>query len=217
MGDLTGNGDADEKMVRTVDLTGYHLAATEVTRSQWMALDDPSSENVDSKGLPIESVNWENAMEFCQKLTEMERKEGMLPEGYSYTLPSEAQWENACRAGSEGSYAGNLNEMAWYSDNSEGKVHPVATKMPNRWGFYDMHGNVWEWCKEWYTQTYDEKELRDPRGSVDGSDCVARGGGWGSRESHCRSSNRSRSRPADKNQFMGFRACLSPVVQKTLE
>ncbi len=165
--------------------------------------------------LPVEQVSWDDAMEFCQKLTERERAAGRLPEGYAYTLPTEAQWENACRAGTEGDYAGDLDAMAWYARNSGDKTHPVATKKPNAWGFYDMHGNVWEWCRDLYVESYDADDTIDPSvgpasvGPADSSDHVLRGGGWSHRASYCRSAYRYWDRPDYRGDNRGFRPALS--------
>ncbi|MDR1817032.1 MAG: formylglycine-generating enzyme family protein, partial [Puniceicoccales bacterium] len=101
------------------------------------------------ENFPMNWVSHDNAVAFCKKLTEQERAAGRLPSGYEYGLPTEAQWEYACRAGTTGDYAGNLEAMAWYGKNSGGGTHAVAQKQPNAWGFHDMHGNVWEWCADW--------------------------------------------------------------------
>ena len=100
--------------------------------------------------LPVEQVSWNDAMVFCRKFTERERAAGRLPKGYVYTLPTEAQWEYARRAGTTGAYAGDLNAMGWHSGNAGKKTHSASQKQPNAWGLYDMHGNVWEWCSDWY-------------------------------------------------------------------
>ncbi len=179
MGDLTGKGQPDEKPVRTVQLSGYHLGATEVTQGQWRALMGSNPSNFEgSDRLPVETVSWEDAMEFCRKLTARERSAGRLPAGYAYVLPTEAEWEHACRAGTEGDYAGDLDAMGWYDENSGGKTHRAGGKKPNAWGFYDMHGNVWEWC---WTGI---RQLRRALGRAirqvprTGSYRVVRGGGW---------------------------------------
>ena len=105
--------------------------------------------------LPVESVSWHEAMAFCEKLTQREREAGRLPEGYEYTLPTEAQWEYACRAGtttrfSFGDSDSDLGDYGWYGGNSSYTTHPVGEKLANPWGLYDMHGNVQEWCRDWY-------------------------------------------------------------------
>ncbi len=96
----------------------------------------------------MENVSWDLAMAFCQKLTDREKAVGRLPTGYAYTLPTEAQREYACRAGTTGEFAGDLDAMAWHGANSGNTIHQVGTKQPNAWGLYDMEGNGWEWCAE---------------------------------------------------------------------
>ncbi len=113
-----------------------------------------------------------------------------------YALPPEELWEYACRAGTPGDYAGNLDEMAWYDRTSEGRTHPVATKKPNAWGFYDMHGNVWEWCSDWYGNS------RDAR--------VERGGSWNFSADFCASSYRNWAHMTSRFDALGFRTALVP-------
>ena len=189
----------------------FWLGRTEVTQGEWETRmrNNPSTVG-NSKWLPVENVSWNDAMAFCQKVTDEERKAGRLPEGYEYTLPTEAQWEYACRAGSMGSYASDLDEMAWYGKNSEHETHAAGQKQMNAWGFYDMHGNVWEWCKDWYGD-YPNGNVVDPAGAPEGSDRVSRGGSWDFVASNCRSAIRCRSGPDDRYRNTGFRLCLAPV------
>ncbi len=154
----------------------------------------------------MEQVSWSDAMEFCAKVTERERNAGRLTGGYAYTLPTEAQWEYACRAGSTEAYAGDLDAMAWYDGNSGNKTHPVGAKQANAWGFHDMHGNVWEWCSDWYGDyelSIDDPSITDPTGPSRGSNRVRRGGSWDRIASYCRS--------AVRYWYLGFRLCLAPV------
>lgn len=218
MGNLTGKNLPTEKPVRTVELSGYYLGATEVTQAHWEALMDSNPSRLKGDTKPVDDVSWEDAMAFCRKLTKMEREAGRLPEGYEYTLPTEAQWEHACRAGTEGDYAGDLNAMAWYSKNSGGKPHPVATKKPNAWGFFDMHGNVVECCLDWFAIKYDANDTRDPQGPVEGTrdprglsegpDRVNRGGGYYFTAGRCYSSSRI-TFSSGYRRHLGFRPCLS--------
>ncbi|MGB2012014.1 MAG: formylglycine-generating enzyme family protein [Akkermansiaceae bacterium] len=113
---------------------------------------------------PIYWLNHHEALEFCRRLTIKEWHAGRLPHHYHYTLPTEAQWENACRAGSAKDHAEELDQMAWHAGNSGNKTQTVAQKEPNAWGFYDMHGNVNEWCLGWYSENYDSLGIRDPQG-----------------------------------------------------
>jgi len=223
MGDLTGDGEDDEKSVRTVELSGYHLASTEVTQEQWQkvmgtSLLDQQNKSPERGGNlrgegpdhPIYYVNWNEAIEFCKKLTEIERRAGKLPKGCAYVLPTEAQWEYACRAGSEGKYAvGDLDAMAWYAENSEGEAHPVGKKKPNAWGFHDLHGNVWEWCLDWYQDSYEGLGVRDPTGPDSGSHRVNRGGSWYLSAFYCRASIRFWYKPDSRDDDRGFRVALS--------
>ena len=135
---------------------------------------NPSTFQTAGKDAPVERVSWIDAMMFCRKLTERERAAGLLPESEAFTLPTEAQWEYACRAGTTGAYSGELDAMAWHSTNSAGTTHPVGAKRPNAWGFYDMSGNVLEWCFDWYGN-YPGGAVTDPSGPERGYR-MARGG-----------------------------------------
>jgi len=196
------------------ELKGYWLGKTELTQGQWEALMGSNPANLKNAGrdAPVEQVSWDDAMQFCRKLTERERQAGRLPEGYEYTLPTEAQWEYACRAGTTGDYAGNLDAMAWYNQNSGNTAHPVAQKQPNAWGLYDMHGNVWEWCRDWKAD-YPGGSVRDPTGPSSGSSRVSRGGSWyaDADAGLCRSAVRLGDGPGLRDFSQGFRFALSSV------
>jgi len=210
------NGDSDEKPLTRVTLTkGYWLGKTEVTQGQWEALmgSNPSNFKNSGRDAPVETISWDEAMQFCRKLTERERQAGRLPEGYEYTLPTEAQWEYACRAGTTGDYAGNLDAMAWYYQNGGSTTHPVGQKQANAWGLYDMHGNVWGWCRDWYGN-YPGSSVRDPTGPSSGSFRVLRGGGWGSVAGYCRSAVRNWFDPGLRWSGLGFRLALAPQVSR---
>jgi formylglycine-generating enzyme required for sulfatase activity/serine/threonine protein kinase len=143
------NGSGDEKPVHEVRISQpFYMGKYEVTQAQWQAVmgNNPSYfKNCDS--CPVEQVSWDDAQQFLARLNERN-------DGFHYRLPSEAEWEYACRSGTTGDYAGDLNSMAWYRENSGTKTHPVGTKQPNAWGLYDMHGNVGEWCQDWYHANY---------------------------------------------------------------
>ena len=152
---------------------------------------------------PVTCVSWDDAVAFCKWLS---RKIGE-----NITLPTEAQWEYACRAGSTGEYAGDLDAMAWYGFNAtpkgtstEATTHPVGTKKANDWGLYDMHGNVWEWCADW-DGFYPSESVTDPTGSSSGSDRVHRGGSWYLNALCCRSAVRGSSAPRSRGILLGFR------------
>lgn len=197
----------------TVQITkSYWMGKHEVTQGQWEALmgSNPSHfKNAGSNG-PVEKVSWEEAMEYCRKLTERERNTGRLPSGYEYTLPTEAEWEYACRAGTSGGYAGALSEMAWHEKNSGTTTHEVGQKRGNAWGLYDMHGNVWEWCRDWY-EDYKAGEATDPTGPATGTGRVCRGGSWSRAADGCRSAVRNGYEPGFRYYFLGFRVALSSV------
>ncbi|MCI0565149.1 MAG: formylglycine-generating enzyme family protein, partial [Nitrososphaera sp.] len=150
--------------------------------------------------LPVENVTWNDAKEFCEKLTKMT--------GLDYRLPTEAEWEYACRAGTTGDYGGDLDVMAWYSKNSGVKTHPVGQKNPNAWGLHDMHGNVWEWCEDDWNDSYASAPT-DGRAWVDmpsrGSFRVLRGGSWCSHDVYCRSAFRILDAPGHRLAGVGFR------------
>ncbi len=202
------HGAGDDTMVTLT--RGYWLGQTEVTQGQWPALMErvPIPSHFKGSDRPVEQVAWELVMEFCSNLTERERAAGRLPEGYRYTLPTEAQWEYACRAGTTGIYAGDLAAMAWYDANSGGETHPVAQKQPNAWGLYDMHGNVWEWCADWYSG-YPGGSVRDPTGPAIGQFHVVRGGDWGDAAGACRSAFRYWYSGGGGSTGIGFRLALA--------
>ena len=164
---------------------------------------------------PVENVMLNDCVTFCKRLTEKERAEGKLPEGAEYRLPTEAEWEYACRAGSEARYGfGNsetdLGEYAWYRENC-GRTHPVGMKKANAWGLFDMHGNVWEWCHDWYGE-YQSSRVSDPEGPATGAYRVMRGGSRGSDARLCRSAYRGYGRPGYRNLFIGFRLSRSVAL-----
>ena len=206
------DGPKDERPVMQVAISrAYWLGKTEITQEQWSAIMRDAPSRFKGGDLPVEQVSWNDALEFCRRLTEREQAAGRLPQGFVYTLPTEAQWEYACRAGSTGDYAGKLNAMAWYSDNSGGQTHPVGKKRPNPWGLHDMHGNVWEWCLDSYA-VYIGGSVTDPIQRIATQKCVRRGGGWGSIPLFCRSAYRSNLGPNDRFAIVGFRVALSPIT-----
>jgi formylglycine-generating enzyme required for sulfatase activity len=148
--------------------------------------------------LPVEQVTWDEAIEFCERLSKVT--------GKRYRLPTEAEWEYACRGMTTGMYAGNLDAMAWYGGNSDGTTHPVGTKQSNRFGLYDMHGNVWEWCGDRYGR-YPSSEAQDPQGPGAGSMRVVRSGSFHYGAMNLRSATRGGSAPdrRDERGEFGFR------------
>ena len=205
-----GNRDNDEFQHKVTLTKGFWIGETEITQNQWQALMGSNPSRFEGGLNPVEDVSWSDAVSFCSQLNDIEKQGGRVPDGYVYSLPTEAQWEYACRAGTTGAYAGVLGQMAWYGSNSGGKTHRVATKEPNKWGLYDMHGNVYEWCYDWYGD-YDAKNATDPIGPSSGSDRVRRGGSWRYGAQNCRSANRYPYKPGHSLSYLGFRLALRPV------
>ena len=164
---------------------------------------------------PVETVSWFDATNYCARRTQQDLAAGRIPPGSYYRLPSEAEWEYACRAGTttrfyygdDPGYA-NLANYAWYVANSGNSTHPVNQKLPNAWGLYDIAGNVWEWCQDWYAPAYPGGRVTDPPGPDTGSNRVLRGGDWFSFAWYCRSASRSFTHPASAFSVIGFRVVL---------
>lgn len=204
---VMGGTLSDEKRHPVTLSNGFLMAETECTQAQWEAVMGRNPSVFKGANLPVDSVNWEQANQFCATLTEIHLKAGLIPEGWVWSLPTEAQWEYACRAGSTGDYAGKINSLGWYDLNSGEKPHEVKEKEPNSWGLFDMHGNVWEWCSDWYAD-YSPLPATDPKGPAEGTNRVLRGGSWGNYDTNCRSANRFNVMPSDRNRNQGFRPIL---------
>ena len=157
---------------------------------------------------PVETVSWDAAMEFCRKLTKMHQEAGVMPQGWSWRLPTEAEWEYAARAGTIGPRHGELDAIAWHSGNSGGETHPVKQKAANAWGLYDMMGNVYEWCSDLYGD-YPSGSVTDTTGETSGSYRLYRGGSWLYEAGVCRSAYRIRYVPGFRYSGLGFRSVLS--------
>jgi formylglycine-generating enzyme required for sulfatase activity len=207
---------SDEGPQTEVTLTrGFWMGRYPVTQREYLALMgvNPASFTGELER-PVERVSWHDATEYCAKLTAQERAAERLPHGYEYRLPTEAQWEYACRAGTTTrfSYGDDLSytqlgQYAWYWSNSGSKTHPVGQKSPNAWGLYDMHGNVWEWCADWYG-SYPGGSVTDPKGASSGSLRVFRGGSWSLIGQYCRSGFRNGDFPEYRGSLVGFRPAL---------
>ena len=197
-------GESDEQPLHTVRVDDFYIGKYLVTQALWRAV---MSENLNSfagcDNCPVVRVSWEDVQAFIQKLNEMK--------GKRFRLPTEAEWEYAARGGNKSlgfKYAGsnNIDEVAWYWSNSGSKTHPVGQKKPNELGLYDMSGNVWEWCNDWYDPDYYKNSPgNNPKGPSSGSYRVLRGGSWNIIPQFCRVANRLRYYPSNRNSGFGFR------------
>lgn len=202
---------SDRRTQRTwsVEVAPFLLAATPITQGRYAEVTGLRPSAADGDQLPVEGVAWWDAVRFCNALS---RREGLMPayrlhgddeavewdtSADGYRLPTEAEWEHACRAGTTEARYGPLDEIAWHRGNSDERIHDVGGKQPNRWGLYDMLGNVWEWCWD----VYDAE--------VYGSYRVLRGGGWFDEPWSCRASVRRRSHPTFRIDDVGFRVARS--------
>ena len=200
-----GRYNSDDELHSVTISNGFWIGKYEVTQAQYSAVMGSNPSYFKGDNLPVEEVTWYDAMEFCQKLTVHEQAAGRLPTEYEYTLPTEEQWEYACRAGtitalnsgknlSSAHACPEMDEVGWYYYNSGNTTHPVGQKKPNAWGLYDMHGNVWEWC------------IYVPNDSH-----FLCGGGWAYFANGCRAVIRSYIYPGydAHHGFSGFRVALS--------
>ena len=193
-----------EKPVHSVTLSGYYIGKTEVTQALWKAVMGSNPSDFEGDDLPVEKVSWNDCQEFIRKLNALT--------GQDFRLPTEAEWELACRGGNNScgyKYSGSnyIDNVAWYWDNSEFSTHPVATKLPNELGIYDMSGNVYEWCSDWKGD-YSSGAQTNPKGPYDGSYRVVRGGSWCDSARFCRSSYRYYESPGNRGSFLGLRLSL---------
>jgi len=203
--------ELDEVQHKVVLSKGFWMGETEVTQGLWKAVMGSNPSSV-KKGdaYPVEKVSWDDCQRFIKKVNQS----GTLPAGVKLAMPTEAQWEYACRAGSAGAYAGSgkLDDMGWYEGNSKGSIQPVGKKKANAWGLKDMHGNVWEWCSDKYAP-YRAVSETDPTGSSDGKSRVARGGSWYDSLELCRSAARDGYAPSSGGIILGLRLIILPVAQ----
>ena len=219
MGDISGTGESNELPVHMVTISSFEIGAYEITQEQYEAAMGENPSNFSGTNLPVEMVTWYNAVQFCNALSE---EEGLTPcydestwecdfSADGFRLPTEAEWEYACRAGTEteyytGNYESDCADAGWYNGNSGSKTHPVGQKTPNTWGLYDMHGNMWEWCHDWYDSGYySSSPSADPTGPTSGSYRVNRGGCWGNSAGFSRSAYRYRHYPSTMASYVGFR------------
>jgi len=202
--------EKDEKQHRVTLTKGFYMGATEVTQSQWKAIMGNNPSKFKGDNLPVEQVSWNDCQEFISKLN---LQEG----GNKYRLPTEAEWEYACRAGTttpfstgscisadQANYDGNCPMQGCSKGIYRKKTIDVASFSPNSWGLYDMHGNVWEWCQDWFGD-YPSSHITDSEGLSDGLLRVYRGGSWGYGARRCRSAVRRRFTPGRSRFYLGFR------------
>jgi formylglycine-generating enzyme required for sulfatase activity len=195
----------------------FYLGKTEVTQGQWEQVmgTAPWPAGQADANRPATNVYWTDVTEFCEKLTQRERGTGKLLANEEYRLPTEAEWEYACRAGTTTKFSfgdddSKLGDFCWFWGNSGGTAHAVGTKQANPWGLHDMHGNVWEWCSDWWGEPAGGA---NPAGPAGGSGRVSRGGCWGHWEKDCRSAARIYYDPSFRFDFLGFRVARSQSVQ----
>ncbi len=214
-GEQGSDCDDDESPNRYTKVNSFYIGMLEVTQSQWEKVMGTTIYQQKSKAgasntygtgpdYPMYYVSWEETKEFCARLSRQT--------GKNYSLPTEAEWEYAARGGkkNEGTkYAGgwSIGDVAWYSDNSGSSTHVCGTKQANALGIYDMSGNVWEWCEDWYGP-YLSYDTDNPKGASSGSCRVNRGGGWGHGARICRVSDRNYLTPDSRGNYLGFRVVL---------
>lgn len=188
---------------------GFWLSDHEVTQEEYEAVMGGNPSHFKGEpSRPVEMVTWHDAVMYCEMLTEREREAGRLPPGYLYRLPTEAEWEYSARAGTTGARHGELDAIAWWDGNSGDETHPVKQKAANAWGLYDMMGNVWEWCSDWYGE-YPTAGVTDPNGPSMGSIRVFRGSSWSNEGKVARSAFRNGLDPGGRGYNLGFRPALS--------
>ena len=197
-----------EQPVRQVNIKPFFLGKYVVTQEQYKEVTRPNRSHFKGAKHPVERISWNDAVEFCQKLFQKI--------GKNYRLPSEAEWEYTCRAGTQtrhyfGYDDSILKEHAWYCENSGNTTHPVGRKNPNNLGLYDMYGNVWEWCSDQWHEKYNNAPTDGSSWETDTMDNrrPLRGGAWGEPIFECRSANRVGSDPDSRDSFVSFRLALS--------
>jgi formylglycine-generating enzyme len=222
--DETGHR-TNETRHRVTLTRGFWLGRTEVTQALYLAVMGENPSAFPGADRPAENVAWFDWVRFCNRLSEREqltpayRIEGTEVvwdrSADGYRLPTEAEWEYACRAGTEtrfsvGDRTSELAAVAWFRANADWQTHPVAGKPANPWGLHDMHGNVFEWCWDWY-EPYGGEALVDPAGGEPSGRRVLRGGGWGSYSLGCRSAFRMASEPSSRRAWFGARLARGAV------
>lgn len=193
--------EPDEGPVHRVHTKGIWIGKFEVTREIWHAVLGGGPAQPEKRNLPMADVSYQDVQKFLLAI--------QMRTGLKYRLPTEAEWERCCRGGGQASQYGPLDEIAWHVENSGGQPHPVGTKRPNDFGIYDMLGNVWEWCGDWYgAKYYAESPDSDPSGPAQGKRRIVRGGGFGHGGHYLRSAHRNDQDPTKSKPHLGFRLVL---------
>ncbi len=212
----TKSDDSERPQHQVTISKPFLMAQTPVTQEQWFAVMGTDPSEFKGPRRPVENIVWENAVFFCNGLSEMDglppAYDGfgsslrLIPGSTGYRLPTEAEWEYACRARTTTPRYGDIDSIAWYDKNSGAQTHDVGQKEPNAWGLYDMLGNVWEWTWDRYG-TYEAGSQTDPQGPASGSTRVIRGGSWNLYASFARAGRRLRDTPGYHDSGLGFRVC----------
>jgi formylglycine-generating enzyme required for sulfatase activity len=208
-----GHQPHEEDLHEVVISKGYWIGQFEVTQAQFEHVLDTNPSKFKDPNIPVHKVNWHEAMYFCETLTEHERFINRLPDTWKFTLPTESQWEYACRADTKtifhfGNESHRLEQYGWFASNSADGPKPVGMKKPNNWGIYDLHGNMGEWCFDWYGKTYPPHGSVDPITEKGSSFKVFRGGTYTDIPNRSRSAYRNRITPDTRNPWIGFRVVL---------
>ena len=202
----SNNGESNEKPIHSVTVSSFYMGKYEVTNREYMIYDPKHKGCWSEKNYPVECISWDDAVGYCKWLSKKT--------GKSYRLPTEAEWEYACRGGTTTEYYWGDDmdgSYCWYCSNSDSKLHPVGEKLPNPYGLYDMNGNVWEWCSDWYGENYySHSSSTNPQGPSSGSGRVWRGGCCYNYDHYCRSGIRYFYSPGYRNGYLGFRLVMKP-------
>jgi formylglycine-generating enzyme required for sulfatase activity len=205
---MGGEANPREKPLHRVTIRkGFYLGIIPVTQAQWRSVMGYNPSKFPGADRPVEMVSWDDCRACCQKLTQLT--------GKPIRLPTEAEWEYACRAGGNSEYhtgdgEDSLRRAGWFKGNSDGQTHPVGKLPCNAWNLFDMHGGVWEWCSDWFVEGYETEHQVDPAGPASGERRVVRGGAWDAEAAECRSAYRGRILPGNRYNDCGFRVCFCP-------